>query len=75
MKILVTKLPKNPKECLFSQKKKCSEYVLNGDTKSIFYYYCSMNKKLCNLYTNEKCGKLKSLEKLLEEAYENYNKK
>lgn len=75
MKILVTKLPKTPKECLFSQKKKCNEFVLNGVEKPIYKYYCIMSKKLCNLYSNEKCNKLKSLEKLLEDAYENYNKK
>ena len=75
MKILVTKMPQAPKECLFATKEKKYDFIDRGTIKPIYQYFCSINGKLCNLYCNEKCNKLKSLEKLLKDAYENYNKK
>ncbi len=59
MKIFVSAMPKEPKECLFAKKERLFDAMLDG--RVIYQYYCTVNGKLCNLYCNGKCNKLRTL--------------
>lgn len=61
MKIFVDRMPRDPEECLFARKEIYDEFTQNGKKISLHQYYCAMNKKLCKLYLNENCSKLRVL--------------
>lgn len=67
MKLLVNMMPTEPKQCLFVKKITDSIKAIDfevGTTEDIIYleqYFCNINNKLCNLYTSQKCNKLRVL--------------
>lgn len=64
MKIYVSQMPREPKECLFARKEQCTRIFDDSSNKwiNIHQYYCNVNNKLCNLYCNERCSKLRVVE-------------
>ena len=59
MKVLVNKMPKEPKECLFSTK--IFKKDKNTKVGVSWYYGCGMNNQYCDFETCYRCNKLREL--------------
>lgn len=57
MKILVNKIPKEPKECLFAVPS--IDSIKRNDI--ICVPKCNIDDRICNLYKNNNCNKLRSI--------------
>jgi hypothetical protein len=60
MKILVTSIPSDPKNCLFSREEHDTSLrsIETGEVYHMYQYYCNVNNKPCNMYCGGKCNKL-----------------
>ena len=59
MKVFVNRIPKEPKECLFSVKLFREDKAQKSGLS--WCYGCSMNNKLCDLKHGNQCNKLRCI--------------